>query len=65
MPTYEFNVEAPDGSSRGTMSNQPALPERGDVLELPGNQGHIHYWQVRQRRFTPGGRVVVVVDPVT
>lgn len=60
---YEFNVQTPDGVSRGTMQEQPALPERGDVLELQDGQ-EFRYWLVRHRQFTTGGRVVVIVDPV-
>lgn len=61
--TFEFNIESPDGASRGTMADQPTLPERGDVLELFGNQGAVEYWTVRTRRFTTSGRIVVIVDP--
>jgi hypothetical protein len=63
MPPYEFDVEAPDGSRLGALSNHLALPEPGDVLELV-SQGQINYWQVRHRRFTTGGYVAVIVDPV-
>lgn len=63
--TYEFGVEDADGSSLGTMSNQPALPVPGDVLELVGSQNQIVYRKVRTRRFTTGGRVVVIVDPAS
>jgi hypothetical protein len=62
--TYEFNIEAADGSSLGTMQGQPVLPDRGDVLELTGSQGRILYWQVRKRRFTTSGRVLLIVDPL-
>lgn len=62
--TYEFNIEAVDGTSLGTMSNQPALPLPGDVLELFVQQVAT-YWKVRTRRFTTGGRIVVIADRVT
>jgi len=63
-PTYEFNIEAADGSSLGTMQGQPTIPALGDVLELVGSQNQIVYWKVRLRRFTTGGRVVIVVDRI-
>jgi hypothetical protein len=61
--TYEFNVELPDGASLGTMGGQPALPQPGDVLELFPQQV-ASYYEVRTRRFTTGGRIVVIVNPV-
>lgn len=63
MGPYEFNVELAEGRSLGTMRNQPALPQRDDVLEL-FTQDVVTYYKVRARRFTTGGRVVLIVDSV-
>lgn len=63
MGPYEFNVELAEGRSLGAMTNQPALPQRDDVLEL-FTQDVVTYYKVRTRRFTTGGRVVLIVDPV-
>jgi hypothetical protein len=66
MTIYDFGVETPDGVSQGSMENQPTLPAPGDVLELfPPQGGAASYWQVRRRRFTNGGCVVVIVDPLS
>ena len=63
IATYEFSVELPDRTSVETMTNQPALPLPGDILELFPQQVATYY-KVRTRRFTTGGRIVVVVDQV-
>lgn len=45
MSTYDFNIETKDGASHGLMEGQPALPERGDILQMWGQQGQAVYWQ--------------------
>lgn len=64
MSTYDFNIETKDGASHGLMEGQPALPERGDILQMWGQQGQAVYWQVLRRRFVAdSNRIVVVVEP--
>lgn len=60
---FRFGVELTGGTSLGTMERQPALPQPGDVLEI-FRQQVATYYEVRTRRFTDSGRVVVIVEPV-